>query len=38
MKWFVNVKTVEDLRKRYRELQKKYHPDYHQDDHIPTAS
>lgn len=27
MKWFTNVKTVEELRKRYRELLKKYHPD-----------
>jgi curved DNA-binding protein CbpA len=26
-KWFVGVKTVEELRKRYRELQKMYHPD-----------
>ena len=26
-KWFTNVKTVEELRKRYRELLKKYHPD-----------
>lgn len=27
MKWFENVKTIEELRKRYRELLKKYHPD-----------
>ena len=26
-KWFTGVKTVEELRKRYRELLKKYHPD-----------
>ena len=26
-KWFAGVKTVEELRKRYRELLKKYHPD-----------
>lgn len=26
-KWFAGVKTVEDLRKRYRELLKKYYPD-----------
>lgn len=25
--WFAGVKTVEELRKRYRELLKKYHPD-----------
>ena len=27
MKYFAGVKTVEELRKRYRELLKKYHPD-----------
>lgn len=27
MKWFAEVKTVEELRKRYRVLLKKYHPD-----------
>jgi hypothetical protein len=27
MKWFTDVKTVEELRKQYRELLKKYHPD-----------
>lgn len=27
MKWFANVGTVEELRKKYRELLKKYHPD-----------
>ncbi len=27
MKWFKGVKTIEELRKRYRELLKKYHPD-----------
>lgn len=26
-KWFKEVKTIEELRKRYRELLKKYHPD-----------
>lgn len=26
-KWFAGVKTVEELRKRYRELLKMYHPD-----------
>ena len=26
-KWFVGVKTVEELRKRYRELLKMYHSD-----------
>ena len=26
-KWFTNVTTIEELRKRYRELLKKYHPD-----------
>lgn len=26
-KWFVGVKDIETLRKRYRELLKKYHPD-----------
>ena len=26
-KYFAGVKTVEELRKRYRELLKKYHPD-----------
>lgn len=26
-KWFKNVKTVEELRKQYRELLKKFHPD-----------
>ena len=27
MQWFKGIKTVEELRKRYRELLKKYHPD-----------
>ena len=27
MKWFVNIKTIEELRKKYRELLKMYHPD-----------
>lgn len=27
MKWFKNVQTVEELRKQYRILLKKYHPD-----------
>lgn len=27
MKWFANVTSVEELRKLYRELLKKYHPD-----------
>lgn len=27
MKWFAGVTNVEELRKRYRELLKKYHPD-----------
>ena len=27
MKWFKNVKSIEELRKRYRELLKKYNPD-----------
>lgn len=26
-KWFAGVKTVEEVRKRYRELLKEYHPD-----------
>lgn len=26
-KWFAGIKTVEESRKRYRELLKKYHPD-----------
>ena len=26
-KWFKNVQTIEELRKQYRELLKKYHPD-----------
>ena len=26
-KWFENVTTIEELRKRYRELLKMYHPD-----------
>ena len=26
-KWFVDVKTIEELRKRYRELLREYHPD-----------
>lgn len=26
-KWFTNVTTIEQLRKQYRELLKKYHPD-----------
>lgn len=26
-KWFAGVKTIEELRKQYRELLKKYHPD-----------
>lgn len=27
MKWFNDVKTMEELRKRYRQLLKQYHPD-----------
>lgn len=27
MKWFKNVSTIEELRKKYRELLKMYHPD-----------
>ena len=27
MKWFTNVRTVEELRKEYRQLMKKHHPD-----------
>lgn len=27
MKWFKNVGTIEELRKEYRQLLKKYHPD-----------
>lgn len=27
MKWFAGVTNVEELRKKYRELLKKYHPD-----------
>lgn len=27
MKWFNDVRTVEELRKQYRELLKQYHPD-----------
>lgn len=27
MKWFTGVKTVEELRKKYKELLKQYHPD-----------
>lgn len=27
MKWFVGIKTVEELRRKYRALLKKYHPD-----------
>ena len=27
MKWFTNVHTVEELRKQYRQLMKKHHPD-----------
>lgn len=27
MKWFVGINTVEELRRKYRELLKKYHPD-----------
>lgn len=27
MKWFANVRTVEELRKQYRQLMKKHHPD-----------
>lgn len=26
-KWFTNVKTIEELRKRYRKLLREYHPD-----------
>lgn len=26
-KWFTGIKTIEELRQRYRELLKKYHPD-----------
>ena len=27
MKWFNNVTTIEELRRQYRELLRKYHPD-----------
>lgn len=27
MEWFTNVRTVEELRKQYRQLMKKHHPD-----------
>lgn len=27
MKWFKNVSNIEELRKEYRQLLKKYHPD-----------
>ena len=27
MKWFTDVRTVEELRKQYRQLMKKHHPD-----------
>lgn len=27
MKWFQNIKNIEELRKEYRALLKKYHPD-----------
>lgn len=27
MKWFKNIHTIEELRKEYRQLLKKYHPD-----------
>lgn len=27
MKWFQNIHTIEELRKEYRQLLKKYHPD-----------
>lgn len=27
MKWFTNIRTVEELRKQYRQLMKKHHPD-----------
>lgn len=27
MKWFADVRTVEELRKKYRELLKRHHPD-----------
>jgi len=27
MKWFTNARTVEELRKQYRQLMKKHHPD-----------
>lgn len=27
MKWFAGIKTIEELRKRYRELLKQFHPD-----------
>ena len=27
MKWFTGIKTIEELRRKYRELLKKYHPD-----------
>lgn len=31
MKWFKNIKTKQELRKRYRELCKQYHPDVNSD-------
>lgn len=27
MKWFKDVKTIEELKKKYKELLRKYHPD-----------
>lgn len=29
MKWFAEVKTMEELRKKYKQLLKQYHPDNH---------
>lgn len=32
MKYFTNVKTLEDLKKEYKRLAKKYHPDLNHDE------
>ena len=37
-KWFAGVTTIEELRRRYRELLKQFHPDNGGDEETKKAS